>query len=79
MKEPFNPPLKKGDEIICYHMGGETSVPPGTKGIVIEVGRDPFTPDEFIYEVKWENGSRLALLSSEDVWKKTKTRNINEN
>jgi len=73
MKGQLNPPLKEGDKIICYHMEGETSVPPGTIGVVRRIGRDPFEDDDSqIIEVKWENGSTLALVSSTDAWKKVK-------
>jgi hypothetical protein len=55
-------------------MDGETGVPPGTKGTVRRVSRDPFEPngDESIIEVIWDNGSTLALVSSTDAWKKPK-------
>lgn len=71
MKGPLNPPLNVGDIVVCYHMDGETSVPPGTKGTVRSVVKDPFEPEgELIYNIDWENGSALGLLSSQDAWKK---------
>ncbi len=71
MKGPLNPPLNVGDIVVCYHMDGETSVVPGTKGKVKSISRDPFEPEgELIYNVDWENGSTLGLLSSQDAWKK---------
>jgi len=70
MKGEFNPKLKSGDKIICYHMQGETGVPPGTTGIVTHVGRDPFEQDGNIISVNWDNGSKLSLLSITDAWKK---------
>jgi len=74
----INPEVKTGDRIICYHMESELSVPPGTKGTVVRVSRDPFeSDDEKIVEVKWDNGSRLSLLSSQDIWKLDK-KNIKE-
>ena len=74
----INPEVKKGDRIICYHMESELSVPPGTKGTVLRVSRDPFeSNDEKIVEVKWDNGSKLSLLSSQDIWKLDK-KNIKE-
>jgi hypothetical protein len=74
----INPEVKKGDRIICYHMESELSVPPGTKGTVVRVSRDPFeSNDEKIVEVKWDNGSKLSLLSSQDIWKLDK-KNIKE-
>ena len=74
MKSELNPRLKEGDRVICYHMDGETGVPPGTEGTVTRIGRDPFEPngDELIIEVNWDNGSTLALVSVTDAWKKPK-------
>ena len=76
MKGELNPKLKEGDRVICYHMDGETGVPPGTEGTVRRVSRDPFEPngDESIIEVIWDNGSTLALVSSTDAWKTPKER-----
>jgi hypothetical protein len=70
----MNPELNVGDRVICYHMEGELGVPPGTKGTVTAVGRDPFEMgiDERIIRVKWDNGSQLSLLTSTDFWKKDK-------
>jgi len=70
MKGVLNPELKSGDKIVCYHMEGETGVPPGTTGIVISVGRDPFEKDGNIIYVEWDNGSKLSLISVTDAWKK---------
>mgnify|MGYP007100057541 CR=1 FL=1 len=74
MKSELNPRLKKGNRVICYHMDGETGVPPGTEGTVTKISRDPFEPngDELIIEVNWDNGSTLALVSVTDAWKKPK-------
>jgi len=76
MKGELNPTLKEGDRVVCYHMDGETGVPPGTEGTVRRISRDPFEPkgDEIIIEVNWDNGSTLALVSSTDAWKKPKER-----
>lgn len=70
MKSVLNPELEKGDQIICLHMEGEVSVPPGTIGIVKKVGRDPFETDGKLIYVQWENGSNLSLVSTTDAWKK---------
>jgi co-chaperonin GroES (HSP10) len=67
-KRELNPRVEKGDKIMCLHMDGETSVPIGTKGIVTRVGKDPFEDDGELIEVKWENGSTLALVSVTDSW-----------
>lgn len=64
----INPKLKVGDNVILFHMEDEySSVPPMTKGVVTSV--NDFS-DETIYGVKWENGSDLNLISTEDIWKK---------
>ena len=64
----INPKLKVGDKVILFHMEDEYSnVPPMTKGVVNSVNH---FSDETIYGVKWENGSDLNLISTEDMWKK---------
>jgi hypothetical protein len=68
----LNPELKIGDRIVCFAMEDEVSVPPGTKGTVTKVQKDPFEEDEKIISVKWDNGSTLSLLSSVDKWKHVK-------
>lgn len=75
MEKKLNPPLNVGDVVVCYHMDGETGVPPGTKGKVTRVGRDPFEDDGFIYEMKWDNGSTLSLVSVTDTWKRISSSN----
>jgi hypothetical protein len=65
----LNPELKIGDRIVCFAMEDEVSVPPGTKGTVTKVQKDPFEDDEKIISVNWDNGSTLSLLSSVDKWK----------
>jgi hypothetical protein len=70
MKGPLNPDLQVGDIIMLLHMEGETSVTPGTVGVVKKITRDPFeNEDEKIITVKWENGSTLNLITSTDAWK----------
>lgn len=79
MKGPLNPELNPGDVIMLLHMEGETSVPPGTIGVVKKITRDPFeSADENIISVKWENGSVLNLITSTDAWKKVSSENIQE-
>lgn len=73
MSEGFNPPLEIGDRVICADMEGEMSVPPGSKGTVVNVQKDPIIPDAWMYKVKWDNGQNLPLLSDSDTWKKIKT------
>jgi hypothetical protein len=79
MKGPLNPELKVGDKIMCYHMEGETGVPAGTIGIVTRISRDPFeSENEKLIDVKWKNGSSLALVTSTDAWKKVIEEQIQE-
>jgi len=66
----WNPPLEVGDKIVLYHMEGETTVIPGTKGVVIRISKDPFEDDSDLITVNWENGSTLSLITSTDAWKK---------
>ena len=76
----LNPPLKVGDRVICYHMDGETSVPPGTMGTVTKIQKDPFEPneDDVLISVDWDNGSKLSLVSVTDAWKKIYEERIEE-
>ena len=77
-KRELNPELVKGDRVMCLHMDGETGVPMGVEGVVIKVGRDPFEEDGKIIEVKWDNGSSLALISVTDSWVKVADSQIKE-
>ena len=80
MKGMLNPTLEVGDRVICYHMDGETSVPPGTEGKVTKIQKDPFEPngEDIIISVDWDNGSSLSLVSATDAWKKSKGKTIEE-
>ena len=69
-KRELNPKLSVGDKVICLYMDGETSVPPGTLGVVRSVVRDPFEDDGTIYNMSWDNGSELGLVSTSDSWTK---------
>lgn len=73
----LNAEVKEGDEIILYHMHDEISIPPGTRGTVTSVQKDPFEDDSLIVNVRWEDGSTLALLTKYDVFKIAK-KNIKE-
>ena len=61
----INPKLKPGDRVVLLHMGGETSVLPGTWGTVTK-SYELFGTDQ--YDVKWDNGSSLSLIGDEDMW-----------
>lgn len=78
MTKNLNELPKIGETIMCLHMDGETSVPPGTIGVVKKIEKDPFEADDYLITVKWENGSSLALVTSVDAWKKVGDSKINE-
>jgi len=77
----INPELNIGDKVILLHMDGDTSVPPGTKGVVI--ARSVFQ-GENQYTVRWESGNTLALVEGYFLWdteenrKNSKKKNIRE-
>ena len=73
----INPDLSVGDEIVLVFMEGESGMPPGTKGVVTRITRDPFEDEGDIIEVTWENKRPLSLLSTTDLWMKPKDK-INE-
>lgn len=77
-KKELNPELITGDRVMCLHMDGESSVPMGTNGTVVKVGRDPFEDDGKLIEVKWDNGSSLALVSVTDSWIKIAQETLEE-
>jgi hypothetical protein len=74
----MNETVKVGDRIILLKMSGEYQMPPGLRGTVVSISRDPFEPDDFIIMVDWVNGSSLSLLSSIDFYKKIPNE-VNEN
>jgi len=74
----LNPKLVKGDRIMCLHMEGETSVPMGTTGTVVNIGMDPFERDNELIQVRWDNGSSLALVSATDTWVKIAQETLEE-
>ena len=68
-KKNIKPELTVNDRIVLIHMDDPYSrVPIGTKGTVTRVGNDPFEDDSKLYEVKWDNGSNLALVGISDIW-----------
>lgn len=69
----LNQELKVGDKVMLLYMEGEPTIDEGTLGVVTRV--ENFR-DIKQYNVKWENGSNLSLLSDTDAWKKVG--NVNE-
>lgn len=63
-KRNVNTPLDKGDKIMLWYMEGE-SLKPGLKGVV--TGSNDVMGNTH-YQVDWENGSKLDLLSDADKW-----------
>ena len=72
-KGDLNPKLNVGDKIILYYMKGETSIPPGTKGIVTRVEENVYGDTQYGVNWEWMEGSnlrtsKLSLIASEDAW-----------
>jgi hypothetical protein len=78
LEKKINPPVSKGDRIMCVHMNGESGVTPGTTGTVTRTSKDPFSDGDHIISVDWDNGSPLALLSVCDYWKLVNKNTIKE-
>lgn len=55
-----------GDRVECVAMSDPHPVPKGTKGTVKRVSNTPWGAQ---ISVAWDNGSSLALLDGEDVWR----------
>ena len=62
----MNPKLEVDDRVCLLYMSGEVSMHPGECGVVTSVD-NVFGVTQ--YSVKWDNGSRLSLLSDTDAWK----------
>jgi hypothetical protein len=61
----LNPELNVGDRVVIMDMSGESGIKPGMGG---EVKRITKVFGITQYEVKWDNGSSLQLLSDVDKW-----------
>jgi hypothetical protein len=62
-----NAPLETGDKVICLKMQDDYGVPGGIPGTVKSVS-NVFGENQ--YNVKWKNGSTLALIEGVDQWLK---------
>ena len=62
-----NAPLETGDKVVCLKMQDDYGVPGGIPGIVKGVS-NVFGENQ--YNVKWKNGSSLALIEGVDQWLK---------
>lgn len=65
MARKMNPELKVGDRVVLINMEGEEAIPFGMTGTVIGMSK-PF--DLVQYQVDWDNGSKLDILSDTDTW-----------
>lgn len=66
-----NAPLSVGDEVVCVNMDDQFSpVKAGTTGVVKSVSN---VQGSNVYYVKWDSGSKLALLEGVDQWRKVET------
>lgn len=62
----MNPELQKGDRVVVLKMSDPYSaVPPMTPGTVLSSSK---VFGDILYYVDWDNGSRLNLISDEDIW-----------
>jgi hypothetical protein len=62
----MNPELQKGDRVVVLKMSDPYSaISPGTAGTVLSSSK---VFGDILYYVDWDNGSRLNLISDEDIW-----------
>lgn len=76
-KRQMNPEIEVGDRIQLYHMEGE-KIPPGTDGVVLSIVSDPDDDENKIIMVKWDDGSKLGILSKYDKFKLSISESITE-
>lgn len=62
----LNPKLKEGDRIIILDMEDNTPVPVLTRGTITGIFTD--NGEVAMYEVDWDNGSRLSIIPTLDKW-----------
>jgi hypothetical protein len=63
----LNPELNVGDRVVLMDMSGESGIKPGLGGTVKRIA-NVFGNTQ--YEMIWDNGSTLQLLSDVDKWMK---------
>ena len=71
----LNPELNIGDRVVIMDMSDESGITPGMGGTVTRMVKVFGTIQ---YEVKWDNGSSLSIVSATDAWKKLPKENIDE-
>jgi hypothetical protein len=75
-KLEYNVDLEVGDTVICIHMDDPYS--PVTTGMRGTVKRRSEVFGETQYNVDWDNGSRLALISGVDKWARVPKKRTDE-
>jgi hypothetical protein len=63
----LNPELNVGDRVVIMDMSGESGIKPGMGGDVRRITK-VFGVTQ--YEIKWDDGSSLQILSDVDKWMK---------
>ena len=63
----LNPELNVGDRVVIMDMSGESGIKPGMGGVVRRITKVFGTTQ---YEIKWDDGSSLQILSDVDKWMK---------
>jgi len=77
MIEKINPKLSVGDRIICLEMADEPTMI-GQRGTITKVHDRLLDTLGLVYDVNWDNGSKLTLLNT-DYWTSEKNmKNIQE-
>jgi hypothetical protein len=57
--------MKAGDRVVLVHTDDEyTRLRPGSKGTLVGVKPDPFKAGETVYDIEWDEGSNLSLLTA---------------
>lgn len=76
MEIKLKPSVEVGDRIILVSMYGESEIRPKTRGTV--TGFEKLPNNELKILVDWDNGSKLPLLNSVDLWIKVPENKLDE-
>ena len=76
MEIKLKPSVEVGDRIILVSMYGESEIRPRTRGTV--TGFEKLPNNELKILVNWDNGSKLPLLDSVDLWIKVPENKLDE-
>ncbi len=72
----YNTELEKGDRVICIRMDDDYS--PVSTGMQGTVTHKSVVFGDLQYNVNWDNGSKLALISGVDKWAKAPKKKTDE-